>query len=908
LPTPNLTFLKNHHRAAFYLLVLGLVPMASVLRAQPRPIVWGDNFYGQTNLPAGLIGIKAIAAGYYHCLALRSNGTVVAWGDNQAGQTNVPGNLSDVMAVAAGQYHSLALRSNGTVVAWGLNTFGQTNVPGSAVGVAAIAAGASHCMALLGNGTVIAWGNNFSGQTNVPPGLSGVTAISAGDTHCLALKSDGTLAAWGDNDSGQSTIPGGLTNIKAIAAGYHHNLAVRSNGTVVAWELNVYGESTVPPGLSNVIAVAGGYFYSMALKNDGTVIAWGDHNSGKTNVPVGLTNVFAIASHWETSMALTPTPICPPGLPDNFECRALLVGSNVSFSVSNVNASSEPGEPPHFGFQDAGKSLWYSWTAPFSGGVVIVANSDFPTPCLAAYIGTNLAGLSPLASNNTAFSQSRVVFTAQAGSNYQVAVDGTTFGGSPGSGNLNVSLKLQPPPAHDSFSNRTVLSTLFYETTNSFIGATQEPGEPAHTANDGNAAFGQTVWWSWSVPTNLQAATIPVQLIAEGVSFPPNLGVYTGSVVSNLSAVPLSSATNGMTRVAGFIAQPGTAYQIALGGMQYDPVGVNASPRFGEYYFRLNVRALVLSFGNISSTVNGDASTSFSADLQVTNYGTVASAALRLNLSAVSGVSVLGQDSGFTTNSQVALLTTNLPVLSPGQGLVRRVSGVVPPPIVNGSVTLGVGYGAYGQLQESAGTNWLTLDQALVLFGAWPDLNGNQGPGGGVIRLDPGLTGAGFNPLTNVTVIGPPIVVEGSSANYFGRARYANGFQVDFTNTVWTSTRFSITNGFLSAGIVASNTPDTLTAQYSSGGFLYNANANVLVLDLPSPRLAVAGVTGGNLNFQVQGVSNRLHVIEAADALTNPIVWIPIGTNALDANGLWTFAEPIGINRAQRFYRARETQ
>jgi len=251
---------------------------------------------------------------------------------------------------------------------------------------------------------------------------------------------------------------------------------------------------------------------------------------------------------------------------------------------------------------------------------------------------------------------------------------------------------------------------------------------------------------------------------------------------------------------------------------------------------------------------------------------------------------------------------TNLPALSPGQGLVRHISGVVPPPSVNGSVTLGVGYGAYGELQESIGTNWFTLDQALLLFGVWPDLNGNQGPGGGVIRLDPGLTGAGFNPLTNVTVIGPPAVVEGSSAHYFGRARYANGFQSDFTNTVWTSTRFSITNGLLSTGIVTSNTPDTLTAQYSSGGFLYNANTNILVLDLPSPRLAVAMISGGNLTFVVQGVSNRLHVIEAADALTNPIVWIPISTNALDVTGLWTFAEPIGINRAQRFYRARETQ
>src|SRR6185369_11957218 len=549
--------------------LFGLLFMAGQLPAQTRVVIWGDDSLGQTNIPAGLSGIKAIAAGYYHCLALRSNGTVVAWGDNSAGQTNVPANLTDVMAIAAGEHHSLALRSNGTVVAWGLNNLHQTNVPAGAAGSVAIAAGANHSLALSGSGTVIAWGDNSSGQTNVPSGLSGVKAISAGDVHCLVLKNNGTLAAWGNNDSGQTNLPGGLTDIKAIAAGYHHNLAVHSNGTVSAWQLNVYGETTVPPGLSGVVAVAAGYFYSMALKSDGTVVAWGDSNSGKTNVPIGLTNVVAIASHWETSMALTPTPVCPPGLPDNFDCRATLVGSDVSFSVSNTSATSEPGEPPHFGFQDAGKSLWYSWTAPASGAAVVTANSDFATPCLAAYTGTSLVNLTPLASNNTAFAQSRIVFPVQAGTNYLLVVDGTTFGGSPGAGNLNIHLKYQPPPVNDAFSNRIALSTLFHETNNSFIGGTREPGEPGHTANNGDTTFGQTLWWSWTAPTSLQAPTIPVRLVAEGVSFPPNIGVYTGSVVSNLSPVVLSSMTNGMTRVAGFIAQPGTAYQIALGGSQY---------------------------------------------------------------------------------------------------------------------------------------------------------------------------------------------------------------------------------------------------------------------------------------------------------------------------------------------------
>ena len=56
----------------------------------------------------------AIAAGEYHSLALKADGTVVAWGDNGYGQTTVPSGLSNVVAIAAGGYHSLALTAEGT--------------------------------------------------------------------------------------------------------------------------------------------------------------------------------------------------------------------------------------------------------------------------------------------------------------------------------------------------------------------------------------------------------------------------------------------------------------------------------------------------------------------------------------------------------------------------------------------------------------------------------------------------------------------------------------------------------------------------------------------------------------------------------------------------------------------------
>ena len=73
-------------------------------------VAWGENKYGQTIIPAGLSGVVAIAAGWYHTVALEQDGTVVAWGENDKGQTTVPAGLIDVVAIAAGDKHTVALR------------------------------------------------------------------------------------------------------------------------------------------------------------------------------------------------------------------------------------------------------------------------------------------------------------------------------------------------------------------------------------------------------------------------------------------------------------------------------------------------------------------------------------------------------------------------------------------------------------------------------------------------------------------------------------------------------------------------------------------------------------------------------------------------------------------------------
>ena len=198
------------------------------------------------------------------------------------------------------------------------------------------------------------------------------------------------------------------------------------------------------------------------------------------------------------------------------------------------------------------------------------------------------------------------------------------------------------------------------------------------------------------------------------------------------------------------------------------------------------------------------------------------------------------------------------------------------------------------------------MDQVLICFGNWPSFDGIAGPGKDVIRLDPGLTGAGFNPLAAVSVLGPLTVTEGRSTNFTGRAVYANSYTYNFSNTVWASSLFSITtNGVFTSGIVTSNTPVTLDATYSSSGFAYHAITNISVLNLPPATINQAKFTNKNISFFILGVTNRKHILEAADAITNGSPWIPIATNTLPA-GTWTFSEPV-TNRPQRFYRTRES-
>ncbi|MDR2561337.1 MAG: Ig-like domain-containing protein [Holophagales bacterium] len=278
-----------------------------------------------------------VSASYCHTIAAMSDGSVWGWGTNEDGELgdgtyeyrNAPAQeateANDWAAVAAGIYHTLALKANGSLWAWGWNVIGQlgdgTDIDrkspvqvGTAKNWKSMSAGYVHSVAIKKDGSLWAWGWNGDGQlgdgTNTPritPVQVGTAknwvAVAAGLYHTLALKDDGSLWAWGSNEDGQlgdgtntdrnAPIQVGSSNDwKSVSAGFWHTEAIKTNGSLWAWGYNGDGQlgdgtntsrrSPFRIGLSeDWEEVAAGGYLTAAVRGDGSLWAWGYNGEGQ---------------------------------------------------------------------------------------------------------------------------------------------------------------------------------------------------------------------------------------------------------------------------------------------------------------------------------------------------------------------------------------------------------------------------------------------------------------------------------------------------------------------------------------------------------------------------------------------------------------------------------------------------
>ncbi|MCR4622338.1 MAG: hypothetical protein K5663_09700 [Clostridiales bacterium] len=259
----------------------------------------------RTELAEGAEDRGYVAAGLYHSLMVRMDGTVLSCGDNSKGQTNT-GNWTNITMVAAGYYHSAGLREDGTVVAVGDNSAGQLNVKGWK-DVVRIVCAAYDTVGLTSDGKVLIAGKNasesgkFKGMSLIAGGGYSVAASGAGgqvvSTH-KGVTNTSQVAVYRQISCFDSVFAGVTTQGKAviglndppvwndavfIQAGRTGLAALDGEGRILTYFYRPSFEMNVEQDVQ-AAQIALGARHLVALMRDGSVRAWGSNDHGQLNV------------------------------------------------------------------------------------------------------------------------------------------------------------------------------------------------------------------------------------------------------------------------------------------------------------------------------------------------------------------------------------------------------------------------------------------------------------------------------------------------------------------------------------------------------------------------------------------------------------------------------------------------
>lgn len=287
----------------------------------------------------------------------------------------------------------------------------------------------------------------------------------------------------------------------------------------------------------------------------------------------GVTSViFAIL------LALPASALAAPPANDAFVNRQVLSDTlPIVQTGSNVEATFEGEHGDGISVFAAGHSVWFEWEATTTQWTTIGAcGSDFPA-LIGVFTGSSLATLTKVAAGNTGegphcpFMEREYTFKALAGTDYVIGVDGNSFPGPEPipvvtEGEIELRIEATPPPPNDDFADAADLTAagktyelepeepFYFARLESYNwGATKETGEPDHQGHPGGAS----VWYEWTAPAS---GTARMSMCCFGA---PLLGIYTGSLVDALTAVPTESEFPPEVR-AQVIA--GQTYRIAVDG------------------------------------------------------------------------------------------------------------------------------------------------------------------------------------------------------------------------------------------------------------------------------------------------------------------------------------------------------
>ena len=303
-------------------------------------------------------------------------------------------------------------------------------------------------------------------------------------------------------------------------------------------------------------STAGGAWTTIA---DGVSSVTSVEVAGLTNGTVYAFRVAAVNSAGQSpySSAAQATPAA--GLSnDDFQDATTISGVAPTASGSTSTATRQTGEPAHGGTGGAA-SIWYRWTAPANGTLVVTTQGSSFDTLLGVYTGTSVSTLTTLADNDDVASGtlwSKVTVPVTSGTAYAIAIDG--WSGARGSTVLNAAFTPAPILTNDAFADASALSGTSGTTNGSTSSATREDGEPLH----GSRAPAASIWYSWTAPAN---GTLT--LTTQGSAYDTVLGAYTGSSVSTLTTLAQNDdSTGGTWSTISFSVTSGTRYAIAIDG------------------------------------------------------------------------------------------------------------------------------------------------------------------------------------------------------------------------------------------------------------------------------------------------------------------------------------------------------
>jgi alpha-tubulin suppressor-like RCC1 family protein/subtilisin family serine protease len=390
--------------------------------------------------------------------------------------------------------------------------------------------------------------DNFSAATT----LSGTDATATGN-NLIATKESGEPNHAG-NAGGRSVWWQWTAPSTGVAT-------VTTDGSLFDTTLGIYVGSSV----TSLTAVASDNDSGEGTRSQASFAAV----SG-TTYRIAVDGFSGTSGNVSLGLSLVVSPAVPAN--DNFASATAvtLSGSSATVTGTNIGSSKETGEPEHVQ-NTGGRSVWWTWTAPSSGSLILnTTGSNFDT-LLAVYTGTSVNALTEVATNDqdpTGGNTSRVMFNVTSGTTYRIAVDGVNNGINTalGSVTLNFTLSTVVLPPNDLFVLRTNVTSATATLTGSNAGATAETGEPYHysTAN-------KSVWWSWTAP-----ASGPVLMSVTGTGFTPVLAVYTGTTFATMNYIRQAYGNGASyTSVVYFTATAGTTYQIAVDSYSSYSVGGN---------------------------------------------------------------------------------------------------------------------------------------------------------------------------------------------------------------------------------------------------------------------------------------------------------------------------------------------